>query len=145
MKNASATNSSKSAPIKRDYIPGTLPKRHHTVLAEVLASMLESNTLTGLNSVFAQNTTRLSAVIHTLSKHYSWHIERRAVKTSTNDGRIVLITAYRLPQATIAQALEMDARAWIDDVKTARAKQRQQVNKCKSYASRNQLCQMGNA
>ena len=144
MKNAPITNSNESAPNKRDYTAGTLPKRINTVQSSVLACLLESQVITGMESVFKMSTTRLAAFIHALSKHYDWQIERHDVATGTNDGRIAWVTAYWLPQATIAQAFEMGARDWIDEVKTAKAKRSKQSIKCKSNAAkinatRNQL------
>ena len=65
-----------SAVEKRNYNPGTLPKRINTVTAAVLAGLLESKELTGLESVFSMSTTRLAAYIHTLSDKYDWEIER---------------------------------------------------------------------
>ena len=125
-----------SAPDKRNYTPGTLPIRCNTVTAAVLAGLLESNTLTGMDSVFKQSTTRLGAVIHRLEREYGWHIDRRDIATGTNDGRIASISAYWLPQATIAQAFEVGAREWIDNVKSARAERRKQSGKCKADAAR---------
>ena len=124
-----------SAPSKRDYTPGTLPKRIDTVTAAVLAAMLESIMLTGMDSVFKQSTTRLGAVIHRLERDYGWHIDRRDMATGTNDGRVASISAYWLPQATIAQAFETGAREWIDNVKAARAERRKQSGKCKASAA----------
>jgi hypothetical protein len=134
MKNAPTTNSSESAKDKRHYKPGALPKKRNTVLAAVLAALLEQRPLTGMDSVFGQHTTRLAAVIHALVEQYGWDIERREIATGTNDGRMAWITAYWLPQATIAQAFEMGARAWMDDVKVARAVRRKQASKCKAEA-----------
>lgn len=136
MKNAPTTISSESALDERDYTPGTLPKRTNTVTVSVLASLLESNVLTGMESVFKESTTRLSAVVHRLEHAYHWHVERRNITTSTNDGRIAHITAYCLPQATIDQAFEIGARAWVNDVNAARAKLRQEANQCKLEAVR---------
>jgi hypothetical protein len=134
MKNAPATNSSESAPNKRDYTPGAFPKRHGTVQAAVLAALLEQNTLTGMDSVFKQHTTRLGAVIHTLSKQYGWHIDSDNIATGTSDGRIAWISAYWLPQATIAKAFQMGARIWLGEVHSARAKLRRQAGNCKATA-----------
>lgn len=136
MKNALTTNTSESAPNKRDYSPGAFPKRHGTVQAAVLAALLKQNTLTGMDSVFKQHTTRLGAIVHALSKQYGWHIERHDVATGTSDGRIAWISAYWLPQATIAKAFQMGAHTWIGEVHTARAKLRRQASDCKAAAMR---------
>lgn len=125
-----------SAPDKRNYTPGNLPKRINTVTAAVLAGLLESNTMTGMDSVFKQSTTRLGAVIYRLEREYGWHIDRRDLATGTSDGRIATIAAYWIPQATIAQAFEAGARDWIESVKAARTERRKQSDKCKADAAR---------
>lgn len=104
---------------------GSLPQRHDTVRAAILAALLESNELTGMESVFAQSTTRLSAVIYALETEYGWNIARRDLVVATKDGRTASIVAYRLLPATIERALAMGARAWIDEVKVVRAKLKQ--------------------
>ncbi len=135
MKNAPVQNTNESAPDKRNYTPGTLPKHCNTVTASVLAALLESNTITGMESVFKEHTTRLGAVIHYLDGQYGWHIDRRDIATGTNDGRIATITAYWLPQETIEMAFEAGAREWIIRVKVARAERRKQARKCKDEAA----------
>lgn len=136
MKNAPDQTTIESAPDKLNYTPGTLPTRTNTVTSAVLAGLLESSTLTGLDSVFKQSTTRLGAVIHRLTLDYGWTIERRPVATGTSDGRVAEVAAYWLPQATIAQAFEAGARQWIDSVKAARALRRKDAEKCRNIATR---------
>jgi hypothetical protein len=135
MKNAPTTISNESAPDKRDYTCGTMPKRINTVTAEVLSKMLESNRLTGMESVFNQNTTRLAAFVDYLQKHYGWNIERKEMVVDTKDGRTPSITIYWLSQDSITAAFEVEARAWIDSVKLARADRRKQANKKKMSAA----------
>lgn len=135
MENARPQYSETSAPDQRDYTPGTLPKRKNTVTASVLANLLESNTMTGMESVFKQSTTRLGAVICYLSQKYNWHIDRRDIATGTADGRVAEITAYWLPQATIAAAFEGGARQWVNSVKAARALRRNDAEKCRNIAT----------
>ncbi len=136
MKNTPIQPSNEGAGETANCTLGTLPKRINTVTAAVLAGLLESNTLTGMDSVFKQSTTRLGAVVHRLTRDYGWCIERRAIATGTNDGRVAEISAYWLPQATIAQAFEAGAREWIESVKAARAERRKQSEKCKSDAAK---------
>lgn len=136
MKNDHLQKTEVSAVNNCDSTPGTLPHRRNTVTAAVLAGLLESNTLTGMDSVFKQSTTRLGAVIHRLERDYGWRIERRDMATGTNDGRIASISAYWLPQATIAQAFEAGARDWVESVKVARAARRKESEKCKAQAVR---------
>jgi hypothetical protein len=140
MQNAPTTNSNESAPDKRDYTPGALPTRVDTVTAEVLAKMLESHRLTGMESVFNQNTTRLAAFVGYLQERYGWNIERKDMAVDTKDGRTPWITTYWLAQDSIAAAFEAGARQWVDNVKAARADRRKQANKSKmSAAEKNSL------
>lgn len=140
MKNAPVQTTNESAPDKRNFTPGTLPKHINTVTAAVMVALLESKTLTGMESVFKEHTTRLGAVIHYLeSPRYGWTIDRRTVSTGTNDGRVAEIAAYWLPQETIAQAFEAGAREWIIRVKAARAERRKKADKCKADAARRNL------
>ena len=136
MKNARPQDSEPSAPDKRDYTPGTLPKCRNTVTAAVLAGLLESNYPTGLEAVFKASTTRLAAVIYYLEHKYGWCIDRRDIATGTRDGRIAEIVVYWLPQATIAKAFEAGARPWIDGVKVARAERRKHADKSKTAAEK---------
>lgn len=136
MKNAPTQTTSEGAAGTANSNTGTLPKRINTVTAAVLVGLLESNTLTGMDSVFKQSTTRLGAVIHRLEREYGWHISRRDVATGTSDGRIATIAAYWLPQATIAQAFEAGAREWIERVKADRAERRKKAGKCRVAAAR---------
>jgi len=135
MKNAPTTNSNESAPDKRDYTPGALPKRINTVVSAVIAALLESKKLTGMESVFNESTTRLAAIVHYVEKHYDWAIQRCDMTVNTSDGRTTLISVYWLPQETIALAFDAGAREWIDSVKAARAVRRKQAEKNKMSAS----------
>ena len=125
-----------SAPDKTHSTIGTLPARRNTVTAAVLASLLESKTLTGMDSVFKQNTTRLGAFVHRLERDYGWNIDRREIATGTTDGRIAFITCYWIAQSTIARAFEVGAREWIGSVNEARTERRKQSAKCKTEAAR---------
>ena len=125
-----------SAPEKANYTPGQLPSRKNTVTAAVLASLLESRAITGLESVFKQSTTRLAAVIHYLETKYNWHAERRDIVTGTKDGRITTVSAYWLPQKVISIAFEAGARKWIESVNEERAKLRKKASECKEQAAR---------
>lgn len=136
MKNAPIQTTNEGAGDTADYTPGKLPKRKNTVVAAVLASLLESKAMTGMESVFKQSTTRLGAVIHYLENKYDWQIPRRSVATGTSDGRVAEVSAYWLPQTTIANAFDAGARDWIDSVKTARAERRKQSEECKAEAAR---------
>lgn len=136
MRNAPVQKTNEGAADTSHSIIGHLPTRTNTVTADVLATLLASNAMTGMESVFKQSTTRLGAVVFYLENHYGWQIERREIATGTNDGRVATVAKYWLPQATIAAAFEAGAREWIERVKVGRAQRRQQSGKCKSAAAR---------
>jgi hypothetical protein len=127
MKNALTHNCGESVPDKRSYTAGILVSSHNSVRAAVLATLLQGTEMTGMDSVFSHSTTRLSAVVHTLEKQYGWSIEHRHVQVNAKDGRKVRIMAYSLAQAVIDQAMSAGAGTWIEQVKIARAQQRQAV------------------
>jgi hypothetical protein len=52
MKNALTAFSNESAPDKRDYTGGTLPRRINTVIAGILAHLIEGRDPTGMEAVF---------------------------------------------------------------------------------------------
>lgn len=104
MKNASDKTTIESATDTVNCKPGKLPKRTNTVTAAVLASLLESKVMTGMDSVFKQSTTRLAAVIDYLERKYDWQIPRCKVATGTKDGRVTTIAAYR--QTTLESIVE---------------------------------------
>jgi len=136
MKNAPTANNDESAPDKRDSTPGTFPKRRNTVTAGVLAALMESKTITGMDGVFSMSSTRLAAFIFYLEQNYGWTIERRDFATGTNDGRESWVTQYWLLQATITQAFDLGARDWVDGVNAARAERRKLAAKCKIEAAK---------
>lgn len=117
-------------------IVGRLPARMDTVLAEVLAKLLEGERKTGMDSVWGQSTTRLSAAIHKLTKHYGWQIDRNELAQGTNDGRAAYVTCYWIDPAIIAAAMETGAGQWIADVYAARRERRKLAGKCKSDAAK---------
>ena len=136
MNTVPSTISNQNAPEKSNYAVGALPARHNTVTSAVLADLLESKVLTGMNSISKQGTTRLSAVVHSLERKHGWTVERRTVATGTKDGRIALIAAYWLSPITIEQAFATGARDWIDGVKAVRTEQSKQANICEEMAAR---------
>ena len=132
MKNAPTTNSNKSALDKCNYISGILPTRVNTLQSSVLASLLDGNKLTGLGSVFANDTTRLAAVIHSLKKNYCWEFEKADKPIETNDGRNVTVTEYSLHDSAINHALENGAPEWIKAVLDSLNERRKQSSKSKA-------------
>lgn len=100
---------------------GTLPKRHNTVLAEVLASLLAGATLTHGDALSACSTMRLAHHIHALKKDYDWHIVTGERVVGCKDGRTQTIAAYSLPQACIEATGQSERASYIRSVHQARA------------------------
>ncbi|MEQ1535541.1 MAG: hypothetical protein ABL923_06655 [Burkholderiaceae bacterium] len=100
---------------------GTLPKRHNTVLAEVLASLLAGTTLTHGDALSACSTMRLAHHIHSLKKDYDWHIVTGDRVVGCQDGRTQTIAAYSLPHACIAAIDQAKRETYIRSVRHARA------------------------
>ncbi|MFX1761906.1 helix-turn-helix domain-containing protein [Paraburkholderia sp. A1RI-2L] len=115
---------------------GVLPTRVNTVTASFLAALLEGNTLTGMEAVFSQSTTRAAAWVHYLEGKYGWTIERREVADGTNDGRISWVTRYWLSDESIEASFAAGAREWIDRVQAATSKRRANVGEVKARAAR---------
>ena len=118
---------------KRDFI---LPSLKNTVQAAVLAAMLDGRALTGIDAVYGEHTTRLSAVIYRLEKHFGWHIARRDIAVGTTDGRVAWVRAYWLSQDTRAAAFDAGARQWVEGVKHARTRLRKTAPKRTAEAAR---------
>jgi hypothetical protein len=135
MKNARQPKST-SAEGYGNHIAGALPVRKNTVTSSVLAALLEGRTLTGMEAVFEQSTTRAAAFVFYLEKTYGWFIERRDIAAGTNDGRITWVTVYWLTAAAREAAFAAGARAWIDDVKAAAEKRRKGADKAKATAAK---------
>lgn len=110
-----------------DSKPCKLPNAG-TLRAEVLAVLLASEDMAGMESVFA-GAHRLSTVIRALTRRYGWPIERHEFAANTVDGRAAWVSMYCLPPETITKALELGAAGWIDEVKAARYKRHQQAGK----------------
>ncbi|MFB9241070.1 hypothetical protein [Massilia antarctica] len=97
------------------------PKMPGTLRADVLAVLLASDDMTGLESIFDQRKQSLSTVIRALIRKYGWPIERRDFPTNTADGRAGWASVYCLPQEVIDTALAGAGRDWLDGVRAARA------------------------
>lgn len=107
--------------------PGKFPPMSTSARAAVLAVLLTSDDMTGIESIFRDGTTGLSTAIRALTRRYRWPIERRDFPSNTSDGRAGWATVYCLPQEVIDVALDAGGRDWIEGVKaawTARSKRR---------------------
>lgn len=114
---------------------GDFPARHNTVIAEILARLLNGENLTGMEAVFCASTTRLSSPIHILRKD-GWRIEAVDKVVGTNDGRVSEICVYYLHTAAIRLAWKNGAQEFCQSVKVARAKLRQHAPKAKAKAAK---------
>jgi hypothetical protein len=100
--------------------PGKFPKSTTTLRAEVLATMLAGDDMAGIESVFANGTTKLATVMRALTRRYRWPIERQEFATNLADGQVAWVSMYTLPQEAIASAFAAGAGTWIAEVRTAR-------------------------
>lgn len=102
--------------------PGKLPKLTTTLRAEVLATMLAGDDMTGIVSVFSNGSTKLATVMRALTRRYRWPITRREFATNTDDGRVAWVSMYELPADAITSAFDLGAETWIEEVRAARLK-----------------------
>jgi hypothetical protein len=107
---------------REDSKPGKLPKLTTTLRAEVLATMLAQDDMTGVESVFSYGSTKLATVMRALTRRYRWPIERQEYATNMADGTVAWVSMYTLPAEAIASAFELGAGAWIAEVRAARLK-----------------------
>lgn len=115
---------------------GQLPLRKNTVVADVLAQLLDGRRITSLQSVFAASTTRLGAVVFYLSQRYGWDIDSEPLAVGCVDGRTATVAQYSLDRAQIAQAMAAGAGDWCAAVKTARDERRKQALEAERRAAR---------
>lgn len=103
---------------------GAFPKRHATVIAEVLARLLDGEKLTGMDAVFGCSTTRLADHVHQLRHRYGWRIEGKDVEVRTKDARVAQVSEYRLPHEVIEAAVAAGGAEFCARVHAARARRR---------------------
>ena len=104
-----------------DCKPGKFPPMTASARAAVLAVLLASEDMTGIESIFENRKIGLSTVIRALVIRYRWPIERRDFPTNTGDGRAGWASTWSLPQEAIDAALDAGGRDWLEGVKAARA------------------------
>jgi hypothetical protein len=105
-----------------DCRAGKFPKMTTTLRAEVLATMLAGDDVSGTESVFAHGSIRLATVMRALTRRYRWPIARRDFATNMAGGQVAWVSMYELPAETIASAFDLGAEAWIAEVREARSK-----------------------
>ena len=91
--------------------------------------------LTGMDAVYEASTTRLSAVVHHLSKKYGWLIDATDKAAGCNDGRVAWIAEYALSAQAIAQAMGAGATAWRAKVRAARLERRKKAAQAERAAA----------
>lgn len=109
------------------------PPKTNSVRAEVLVALLSGAALTGMDAVFDQNSTRLSAHIYAL-RGYCWPILKDDLVTGTSDGRVQTVAEYRLAPETIQKAHAAGAADWIGRVRKDRRERRAKAALAKRIA-----------
>ncbi|MDB5889531.1 MAG: hypothetical protein JWP47_362 [Polaromonas sp.] len=99
---------------------GTFPSQHKSVTAEVLARLIQGETLTSMSMVFGAHTTRLAPKIHVLRHLNGWDIMSTPATIHTVDGRLTKVSEYRLSAASIQAALAKGGAHFCESVRVAR-------------------------
>ena len=99
---------------------GRFPTGPASMRAQVLAVLLASGDMTGVESIFENRKVTLSTVVRALTRKYGWPIERHDFPTNTADGRAAWASVWSLPQEVIDAALEAGGRDWLVGVRAAR-------------------------
>jgi hypothetical protein len=107
---------------QRPKAPGKFPKSTTTLRAEVLATMLAGDDMSGVESVFSSGSTKLATVMRALTRRYRWPIARREYATNMPDGTVAWVSMYTLPAEAVAGAFAIGAAVWIAEVRVARAR-----------------------
>jgi len=116
--------------------PGTFPAKQSSVVAEVLARLLNHERLTSLNAVTNASTTCLSAVVFYLAGNYGWTIDRIDKAIGCNDGRVAWVSEYFIHAGTVALAMAAGAADWCADVHAARRALRTKAAEARNKAAR---------
>lgn len=112
------------------------PDRKNSVTAEVLATLLEGERMTGIDAVSESSTTRLAAITHYLRDRYSWPIEKESLATGCRDGRVTWVVRYFMHPDVIGQAMKDGAAQWMQEVRQARKALRAKVGDAMRRAKR---------
>jgi len=99
---------------------GRFPSGAASLRAQVLAVLLASDDMTGIDSIFEHRKVSLTTVVRALVRKYGWPIERRDFPTNTADGRAAWASVFCLPQEVIDAALAAGGQDWLDGVRAAR-------------------------
>jgi len=99
---------------------GRFPSGPASLRAQVLAVLLASNDMTGVESIFEHRKVTLTTVVRALTRKYGWPIERHDFPTNTADGRAAWASVFSLPQEVIDAALAAGGSDWLEGVRAAR-------------------------
>ena len=99
---------------------GRFPSGPTSMRAQVLAVLLASSDMTGMESIFDHRKITLNTVVRALMRKYGWPVERHDFPTNTADGRAAWATVFSLPQDVIDAALDAGGRDWLEGVQAAR-------------------------
>lgn len=99
---------------------GTFPSQHKSVTAEVLARLIQGETLTSMSMVFGAHTTRLAPKIHVLRHSKGWDIVSTPATIHTVDGRLTQVSEYRFSAASIQAAFANGGADFCESVRVAR-------------------------
>ena len=125
MKTPDPTKAESSAPSKRKFTAaGSFPAKTSSVCAEVLARLLNSEHITGLQDVCNVNTNLMAAYIYCLEIAYGWTVERKKKVVVSKNGRMALVPEYWIDPKVIFLAKAAGADAWCTEVRAARSASR---------------------
>lgn len=96
------------------------PAMSASIRAEVLAVLLASGDMAGVESLFDHRKVSLATVVRALMRKYGWPIERRDFPTNMDDGRAAWASVYCLSQQVIDAALANGGRDWLDGMQALR-------------------------
>ncbi len=99
---------------------GRFPSGPASLRAQVLAVLLASGDMTGVESIFEHRKVTLTTVVRALMRKYGWPIERHDFPTNTADGRAAWASVFSLPQEVIDAALAAGGSDWLEGVQAAR-------------------------
>lgn len=105
-----------------DYTPA-FPPVLDSVIAEVLACLLDGKTITQRESYERFSTVNIARTIHDLRHNYGWPVITTPEESPTRDGRIARYARYSLASDVIARYAD---RQYICDVYAARKARRAQ-------------------
>lgn len=92
-----------------------------TLRAEVLAVLLASEDMAGMESIFAHGGHSVNTVIRALVRKCHWPIERQDGPVNIGDGRSGWASTWSLSQEVIDAALDAGGREWLEGVRVMRA------------------------